>query len=69
MQEISAEVAQDAATILVCAHPVLEYLGGGGSAIYRRCRDCAKIVVVYGGRIWTIGPETAPLAERSSPRS
>jgi hypothetical protein len=35
---------------LRCFHETTEYLGSGGSIVYRRCTRCGDVVLVQAGR-------------------
>lgn len=40
----------------VCKHVDVEFLAGGGSAIYLRCVTCDAVLVRQGGQVWSVRP-------------
>jgi hypothetical protein len=40
----------------VCKHSAIEHLGFNNNVAFLRCRDCAHVLVLQGGKRWAIPP-------------
>ena len=44
-----------------CLHADVETLGSDANAVFVRCKLCSQILVLQGGRVWTIRPPQSPV--------
>ena len=44
-----------------CLHADVETLGSDANAVFVRCKLCSQILVLQGGRVWTIRPSRRPV--------
>lgn len=53
-----------------CGHPLFEFLGGDGHALFSRCVTCGAVAIGQGGRRWIVPPPRRPeRGERSRHRT
>ncbi|MFQ5908861.1 MAG: hypothetical protein ACE5JE_08585 [Thermoplasmata archaeon] len=46
--------ARPARHVLHCEHEATEFLGSGGSLVFRRCTECGDVLVSQAGRTFAL---------------
>lgn len=64
--DAAPRTAPDGGVLLVeavCEHEDREHLGGGGSAVYLRCKECGIFLISQGGSLWILRSEAQRAGE------